>query len=358
MVNKKKAEKGAFFSSLKLTIPLLIVLAALSVIGTLITQNASEAEYLQRYSKETYYIFKVLGLFNMYHSWWFVGVLILLAINIVACSWKRLPGVWQQVRKNKSGYARLGTYLTHLSVLLILVGGLIGALWGFKGYVQIVEGEVVKGIFLNNPQQAMKPLGFQVRCDAFHVDFYPDGSPREYVSTLTFFDGGRVVLDQVPLRVNHPISYKGLTFYQASYGMHIFPIVEVKKSGGKGAPYTMQLSQGEAQPIPGTQTQLGFMHYRDQVHGHGEAILLVLFPPDSEPEGFWLLRRDPGAEALQVGDFSFVFKGVEQTYYTGIQVTHDPGVSVVWVGCSLLVIGMVVTFTLRRAPKRASSQEQ
>ena len=61
---------------------------------------------------------------------------------------------------------------------------------------------------------------------------------------------------------------------------------------------------------------------------------------------------------MQVGDFTFVFKYLDKTYYTGIQVTHDPGVPVVWVGCSLLVIGMVVTFTLRRPPKRISPQEQ
>jgi cytochrome c biogenesis protein len=224
--------------------------------------------------------------------------------------------------------------------------------------VQIVEGEVVEGIFLNNPQQAMKPLGFQVRCDAFRVDFYPDGSPREYVSTLTFLDGGRVVFDHVPLRVNHPISYRGLNFYQASYGIDILPIVEVRQEGGRGAPHTLQLKQGEAQPIPGTEVQLGFMQYREKVHGHGEAILLVLFPPDSQPEGFWLLKRDSGMEGVQVGDLSFVFKDLEQTYYTGIQVSHDPGVPVVWVGCSLLVIGMMVTFTLRRPPKRTSSQER
>jgi cytochrome c biogenesis protein len=120
----------------------------------------------------------------------------------------------------------------------------------------------------------------------------------------------------------------------------------------------MQLRQGEAQSIPGTQTQLGFMQYREAVHGHGEAILLVLFPPDSEPKGFWLLKGDSGTEGLQVEDFTFIFKELEQTYYTGIQVTRDPGVPVVWVGCSLLVIGMVVTFTLRRPPKRTSSREQ
>jgi cytochrome c biogenesis protein len=359
LVTKKKTEKRAFFSSLKLTIPLLIVLAALSVIGTLITQQASEHEYLQRYGETTYTILRGLRLLDMYHSWWFIGVLVLLAINLIACSWKRLPGVWQQVRKNKSGYARLGTYLTHLSVLLILVGGLIGALWGFKGYMEIVEGEVVEGIFLDNPQQAMKPLGFQVRCDAFHVDFYPDGSPKEYVSTLTFFEEERAVLDHVPLRVNHPISYSGLNFYQASYGIWVSPVVEVReKKGGEGTPHIMQLRQGEAQPIPGTEVQIGFMRYREQVHGHGEAILLVLFFPNSEPEGYWLFKHDSGMGDLQVGDFTFIFKDIEKKDYTVIQVAHDPGVPVVWVGCSLLVIGMVVTFTLRRPPKRPSSQER
>jgi cytochrome c biogenesis protein len=359
---KQREKRGNFFSSiinflssLKLTIPLLIVLAALSVIGTIITQQASEHEYLQRYGETTYKFLKGLGLFNMYHSWWFIGVLVLLAINLIACSWKRLPGVWRQVRKTKSGYARLGTYLTHLSVLLILAGGLIGAILGAKGYVKILEGETVARVLLRKPQWMMQPLSFVVRCDAFRVDFYPDGSPKEYISTLTFFEGEHVVLDHVPLRVNHPISYKGLNFYQTDYGISMLPIVEVKKQNG--SPHTMQLKQGEAQPIPGTQTQLGFMQYQKHIHGGGEAILLVLFPPDSEPEGFWLFKGDPGMEGLRVSDFTFVFKDLEQRYYTGIQVAHNPGVSVVWVGCSLLVIGMMVTFTLRRPPKVTPSQD-
>jgi cytochrome c biogenesis protein len=356
-MKKRGEKKGAFLSSLRLTIPLLILLAGLSVIGTLIPQNASEGEYLNRYGAETYYLFKVLGLLDMYHSWWFIGVLVLLVVNLIACSWKRLPGVWRHVRETKKGYARLGTYLTHLSVLLILVGGLIGAVWGFKGYVEIREGETVEDIFLNNPQQAMRPLGFQVRCDSFQVDFYPDGTPREFLSTLTFLEGGRTVLDHAPLRVNHPISYRGLTFYQASYGTSILPIVEVREKGGKGAPHTMQLRQGEAQPIPGTPAQIGFMRYQEEVHDLGEAILLVLFTPDASPEGFWLFKRYSGMEGLQVGDFIFIFKSLEKRYYTGIQVAHEPGVPIVWVGCSLLVIGMVVTFTLRRPSKGTSSEE-
>lgn len=353
-------ERGSFLYSLKLTIPLLILLAALSVIGTLIPQNAPEQQYLQLYSKETYSILRDVGLMDMYHSWWFMGVLVLLAVNLSACSLKRLPGVWRQVREGKRGYARLATYLTHVSVLLILLGGLVGAVWGFKGYVQIAEGESVEGIFLNNPQRARVSLEFTVRCDAFRVDFYPDGSPKEYISTLTFMEGEKVVLDHVPLRVNHPITYRGLTFYQASYGISdpsSRAVVEVRKRGGRGNSITVKLGQGEIKPIPGTGAQIGFMKYRAKVHDFGEGILLVLFTPGSLPESFWLFKRFSGIEGLQVGDFIFLFKELKKKYYTGIQITHDPGVPIVWVGCSLLVTGMVLTFTFRKPQKREFAQE-
>jgi cytochrome c biogenesis protein len=347
--NKKRKEKGNILSSLRLTIPLLILLAALSVIGTIIPQNATEQQYLQHYSKETYYILKGLGLFNMYHSWWFIGVLILLAINLIACSAKRLPGVWRQVRKTKSGYTRLGTYLTHLSVLLILVGALIGAVWGFKGYVEIREGKTVQGIVLNNPQEVVRPLGFQVRCDAFRVDFYPDGSPREFLSTLTFIDGNRVVIDHAPLRVNHPISYGGLSFYQASYGINALAVLEVRGKGGKGASQTMRLGEGDIKSIPGSEAKIGLMQYEEKVHNLGGAILLVLFTPGSAPEGFWLSTEQRAEQgSTHKGAITFTLKGLEKRNYTGIQVNHDPGLPVVWTGCALLVIGMVVTFTLRK----------
>ena len=348
--------KGNILSSVRLTIPLLILLAALSIIGTVIPQNATEQQYLRQYSKETYYILKGFGLLNMYHSWWFMGVLILLAINLIACSLKRLPGVWRQVRATKANYARLGTYLTHLSILLILVGGLIGALWGFKGYVEIREGEAVEAFVLNGPQQTVRPLGFQVRCDAFRVDFYPDGSPREFLSTLTFLDKGKVVIDHAPLRVNHPLSYGGLSFFQSSYGISARAVIEVRE---KGAAHILQLGEGDVQPIPGTDAELGLMQYEERIHGHEGGILLVLFAPNSAPQSFWLLTGQQIKQgSVRKGAFTFTLKALEKKNYTGIQVTHDPGLPVVWAGCALLVIGLVVTFTLRRPPKGKALPEQ
>src|SRR5512136_1652819 len=82
------------FRSLKLTITLLILLAILSIIGTIITQNATSAEYIQRYGVNLY---NILNFFDMYRSLWFRAILILLVINLIACSVRRIPGILNQV---------------------------------------------------------------------------------------------------------------------------------------------------------------------------------------------------------------------------------------------------------------------
>ena len=81
-----------FFSSVKLTIVLLLSLAATSIIGTLIPQNENPAAYLKAFGGYLFRLFDILDLFDMYHSWWFQLLLILLTINIIVCS---IPDVSQ-----------------------------------------------------------------------------------------------------------------------------------------------------------------------------------------------------------------------------------------------------------------------
>ena len=99
----KGKEKGYFavlydfFRSLKLTIFLLILLAVISIVGTIVTQNATPQEYVQRYGSNLYEVLDFFSLFDMYHSWWFQMILVFLVINLIACSLQRFPGTWNQV---------------------------------------------------------------------------------------------------------------------------------------------------------------------------------------------------------------------------------------------------------------------
>lgn len=60
-----------FFSSVKLTIVLLIILAIVSILGTLVPQEQGAAEFARRLNSAMLQIFTSLDLFDMYHAIWF-----------------------------------------------------------------------------------------------------------------------------------------------------------------------------------------------------------------------------------------------------------------------------------------------
>src|SRR4030066_653033 len=205
MVEGKRTESPMdkvwkFFTSLKLAIFVIIILAVASIIGRIIEKNQPLEKYRQFYSDGTSRLFEALNLFDMYPSWWFLLLLILLTVNLSCCTLDRLPRTVKVVRnpkttldenlekslahvdrwKKKGGmegladtytaamgrasarprvtensgtlhlYAekgvvsRFGVYVTHLSIIIIFVGAIIGNVFGFKGFANIVEGQSVR----------------------------------------------------------------------------------------------------------------------------------------------------------------------------------------------------------------------
>ena len=104
ILNKEKSftdELWDFFCSLKLAIITLILLATTSIIGTVIEQNKSPQEYMQNYgmSESTYKALDTLQFFDMYHSYWFLSLMGIFAVNLICCSIKRLPRIIKIVRE-------------------------------------------------------------------------------------------------------------------------------------------------------------------------------------------------------------------------------------------------------------------
>ena len=91
-----------FFTSLKLAIFVIIFLAIASIIGTIIEQNQPLEKYRHFYSDGTIRLFEKLSLFDMYHSWWFLLLLVLFTVNLICCTVDRLPRVVRIVRNPKT----------------------------------------------------------------------------------------------------------------------------------------------------------------------------------------------------------------------------------------------------------------
>ena len=57
---------------------------------------------------------------------------------------------------------------------------MIGNIWGYKAYVNIVEGKSISSVWPRAGQEPI-PIGFEVRCDNFEVTFYEGGGRPKVV---------------------------------------------------------------------------------------------------------------------------------------------------------------------------------
>jgi cytochrome c biogenesis protein len=390
-------------ASIRLTIVLLLSLAATSIIGTLIPQNSEPAAYLAAFGETLYRFFSVLGLFDMYHSWWFQVLIVLLAANIIVCSADRissqrnilfvrrprfqaarfqnlpdriefederpteaLRGLYEPYLSRKasavqaeSGHAgfilfgetgrwtRFGVYTVHLSVVLLLIGGLIGSIFGFDGFATIPEGETVQQITLRNSGERLR-LPFAIRCDDFDVSFYETGAPKEFRSSLTLLENGHPVA-QKDIIVNDPLRYQGISIFQSSYGtLPSHEAVLSFTSRSTGMVYTKDMKIGQEIVIPenlGTFVLTDIRH-NAQFRGHpvGDAFIGRLSPPNGPPEEVTLPIRFPTFDKMRRGDVVIAVDQFKEKHYTGLQVNKDPGVDVVYIGFILMIVGCYVTF--------------
>jgi cytochrome c biogenesis protein len=143
--------------------------------------------------------------------------------------------------------------------------------------------------------------------------------------------------------VNHPLHYRGWAFYQSSYGalQEIAIGVEWKSNQEKTV---LNAFEGDTVPIPDSNATIRVLKYTPQVHAFGEGVQVAVFRPNQQPRSLWLFRNPAGRDQQKGEDFTLSFQGLSTREYTGLQVTKDPGVWIVWLGSGLLILGLIVSF--------------
>lgn len=251
---------------------LLILVVIVAAAGTVVLQRpmTDAAQLQQAYSPATLHWLDTLGLTDVFHAWWFAGLLALLGINIALASVERFPTVWHYFSRpyrrpeshfltglplqkeipirdvptailaaerafrhlgykpqklggttdaslyvEKYRFSRLAPYIVHASLLLIFAGGIADAVWGYRGFVNLGMNDATNQIELSNG--ARKTLPFTVQCQGAGQENYPNGTPRRWWSKLAIFENGHVV-KQKEIAVNDPLTFGGVRFFQASYG--------------------------------------------------------------------------------------------------------------------------------------------
>jgi len=453
------------FASVKFAIVIFSLIALTAVIGTVLEQRAEPGRNIlilgklfgETLAPTVYKVFESLGFMDMYRSWWFMTLLVLFSANLVICSLDRLPRIWKLVKEpiqplkaeriemagirrelslkgkpekvrevvtasikaigfnyeeakedrgyqfysQKGNYTRLGVYITHLSIILILMGALIGILFGFKGSINIPEGVSYPFAFISSvpldPMEkqervrilealeaswgnvskatgllgmkedelkeklrryGIRPLGFSVRCDDFEVEFYENSQmPKKYTSWLTVIEDGKEVMRK-EIEVNDPLTYKGITFYQASYG----PIPDapgwfiLKVTSASGASEVKRLNPGESFTIPGTAVEGTIRDFSPALSFDKQGRAFTFSEMMNNPAVFidfkeagkgkysgWILKRYPETWRTPEGH-TVQFIDLWGVQYTGLQVRKDPGVWIVYLASITMTLGLFIAF--------------
>jgi len=387
------------FSSVDFALFIISAITITSIAGTIIQQGESLQFYAQRYGGRPAIILELLDITNMYSSYWFQGLLILFFLNLLVCTWVRLPGVLAIIRKDnlsvsttriakdpesevltskvpydvlnlsiisaalaplslknpkgpgqeaillheRGAWSRVGAYLVHASILLIIVGALIGKYWGYDAFVMVTEGTAESSVHERGEGHKEILLDFEVFCHIFKTDYYPNGMPKEYRSDLTVIESGKKVLDKT-ITVNDPLKYKGVTFFQSSYQPieNEYKLVVTKTDSSdmnKSINKTFYLNPLSEYKSEDLGVSFKILATASDGHGHGPYKLQITDGDSS------LAKVMNDHEAVSIKRDNVVYTlSLAQRFATGLKVVKDPGVWIVYIGCSLMLFGLYVSF--------------
>ncbi len=395
-----------FLSSVKLAIVLIITVTSASMVGTFIPQLRSAEEYLARYGQISELLMR-LEITDLYHSWWFKVLLILFSLNIMICTLSRLSPklrrafkpnlefetqtllaakIQEKLSKNwnlekskgelkkelrsahyriketeKDGAVHLlarkkilgifGSDIVHLGLLIILIGGIISGFSGFRTNINISEGEIVP--VLNTE--------FKLQLDKFETEYHPNGSVKDWKSTLTIIEDETPHLTKT-IEVNHPLTYKGYVFYQSGYGwdwqnptLEIWATKTSDPSSSKKAFVRLgEKVTWEEENLEFTALQFlpdfiidGNQPSTRSLDPNNPAVFIEVYRGEDKISSGWIFAKFPDFSQMhseEEADYKFEFKDIQGAQYSGIQMSKDPGVNFIWVGCGFLMIGLFMAF--------------
>ena len=244
---------------------------------------------------------------------------------------------------NKYKFADFGYYIVHASLIIIGIGAIIGSVWGFKGFLNIPVGDTKSQIFLKGG--GIKDLGFKIKCLDFSIDFYKNGAPKEYRSKVAIISkNGKTFIKNI--KVNHPLQYKKIKFYQASYGTTgQQAVIKIKEKSTEKTVFNGIVDIGV--PVKTNDPDISFVieKYSNNFQGFGPTAQVAKLVKGTPVKEFYIFKKFPNFDSKnRNGKFAIFIKNAKFKYYTGLQVAKDPGVNIVWIGCFLMIFGLWIAF--------------
>lgn len=397
----KKLSFG-IWSSVKLSVTLIALTAATILVGAWCPQEGQvgKEKVFETLGKDNGQLVINLGLADTYHSPWFLFLIAMLSLSMLAASFERvfprlmtlknkmpLLGLNEiaklpfnrkveiesdsisgtesggtaigaiddiEAKLKKKGFTiirqgnkftgeqgligRLAPSVTHVGLLSLLVGVSITSWTGFNGFQPVKLGECLSFEDSKHSQLWMGSLPtWQARVVETRRENHPTGEPKQWYTTLNIEDKYGKVIKTGELSVNNPLTYDNVDIYQSSWGIDS---IALKFNGQKQQIPVNPMGKRFAAFLPLDQDSVMIFSVLDQKSD------LRIFAKRSNWDAPKILTEiKPGKQAT-LGGVALTYEGVVPR--TGLQYKRDPGIFVVYTAFGFIMLGVMLAFIPHR----------
>lgn len=382
----RRQRDGAGLSSITLTCLLIAVLALLCLAGAWVPQSTvtDDAELLEKFGTQGSALLKAIGLTDVFRSPLFLGVVLLLFVNLAVCTITRLaprirarissapcleqPAIeklplWRSVVAavpageleehlsrllRQRGYSprtaggglifergRAGVLagpVTHAGLFILIIGVCVTALTSYRGMLNLSPGESKS---LTSGGTARPLFGsmpaWKVCLDSTRREVHPGGQPRQWYSAVRVVDGRDNLLGAGTISVNNPLTVRDVDLYQSDWRLSSVRLI----------------LNGTAHDIPIREMGGDYMAVIPLLP---DLALIVAVSDESAPLRLYIKRdeapipvlfgRLAKGQTLRMGRLTLGYEGA--TARTGLQFKRDPGLPLAYAAFGLLMLGALL----------------
>ena len=306
-----------FLSSLKTAIPLLVITIIVTIGGSLFPQP------------------------DMFKTWWYLGLLGLNGVSLLFVTILHAPMILERKGRN----ALIGVVVTHLGILILIVGAIYGSMSGFRYEIKAIEDEMT----------IVPGLPFVIHLEELVIEEYSEEvlagmSPEALLnkrqdSYLSLLKSGKQWKDFVA-RPGTPAKVDGITILPALNDIGwVFELIVTDRLGREKTilvrPWQPPVINVGGTPI--------MAHSRMDT---GEPSVQIFTRENEQVTPLGIVNRE---QTLELNDNSIKLGAVKR--YTGLMIYNRPHGPILVIGCLAMMFGLVWHFYFRHRDRRVKSRQ-
>ena len=383
-----KQKTFRLIADLRFSIFILLLISLFSITGTIIEQDQPIESYKINYPLInpmfgflTWDSIIKLGLDHVYKTWWFFTLIFLFGLSLISCTFLqqlpslkiarrcqffRRPGQFSRIKifttltnfsfnrillkikenqysifqqKNiiycyKGLVGRIAPILVHFSMIIILLGTIIGSLFGFKAQEIIPKTESfhIQNLLTNGELTIIPKTS--ARINDFWITYNKNQTISQFYSDISILDSQGNETKRKTISVNYPLVYKNIYYYQTDWNLI-------------GLRFQTPTSEAVEYPL------LSILNNQRKVwitwisnnKSLNEGIIALI----DNLEGYCSIYNESGTflgniELNETSNFKQPLTFLEIISSTGLQIKTDPGIPFIYLGFFFLMLSTLLSY--------------